>query len=432
MLGGGTFQSMNKVIPGAYINFISAANASATLSDRGFVAVPYVGAWGSDEVITITANDFANKCVAEFGYAYDADEMKNFREVFKNASTVYFYRVNADGDKASGESGNLVITAKYAGTIGNTIKIVITAVNTQFKVDTYLGTALVDSQIATTVEDLVNNNFVVFTGEGKLTADAGTILKNGTDDTADYANALAALESYGFNTLVCPTDDSTTIGLFVTYTKTQRDTYGKKFQTVVYKTAGADYEGIISIDNAVLDVNADEYALVYWVAGLTAGTAINKSNTNARYNGEYEIDLDYTQVQFETAIKDGFFTFHRVGNEARVLTDINSFVSFSVDKSEDFASNQIIRILDQIGNDIAVLFNTKYLGKVTNNKAGRIAFWNDIVSYNNQLQDLGVIENFNAKDVVVEAGLDKKSVTVTNPIQAVVAMEKLYMVVEIR
>jgi hypothetical protein len=428
-LGGGNFQSMNKILPGSYINFISAANASATLSDRGFVAVPYVGAWGSDEVITITANDFANKCLAEFGYAYDADEMKNFREVFKNANTVYFIRANADGDKASGESGNLVITAKYAGTIGNTIKIVITAVDTQFKVDTYLGTALVDSQIATTVADLVNNNFVTFSGTGNLTADVGTILKNGTDDTADYANALAALESYGFNILVCPTTDGTTIGLFVNYTKTQRDTYGKKFQTVVYKTA-ADHEGVINVENAVTDTNV--HALVYWVAGLTAGTAINKSNTNTRYNGEYEIDLDYTQAELEAAIKAGKFTFHRVGNEARVLTDINSFVSFSVDKSEDFASNQIIRILDQIGNDIAVLFNTKYLGKVTNNKAGRIAFWNDIVSYNNQLQGLGIIENFNAKDVVVEAGLDKKSVTVINPIQAVQAMEKLYMVVEIR
>ena len=33
-LGGGTFLTQNKVIPGSYINFISAARASATLSDR--------------------------------------------------------------------------------------------------------------------------------------------------------------------------------------------------------------------------------------------------------------------------------------------------------------------------------------------------------------------------------------------------------------
>mgnify|MGYP000797721384 CR=1 FL=1 len=31
-LGGGTFLTQNKILPGAYINFISVANASATLS----------------------------------------------------------------------------------------------------------------------------------------------------------------------------------------------------------------------------------------------------------------------------------------------------------------------------------------------------------------------------------------------------------------
>lgn len=34
-LGGGNFISQNKVLPGTYINFVSAAHASAALSDRG-------------------------------------------------------------------------------------------------------------------------------------------------------------------------------------------------------------------------------------------------------------------------------------------------------------------------------------------------------------------------------------------------------------
>lgn len=36
-LGGGTFVTQNKILPGAYINFVSLASASATLSDRGTV-----------------------------------------------------------------------------------------------------------------------------------------------------------------------------------------------------------------------------------------------------------------------------------------------------------------------------------------------------------------------------------------------------------
>ena len=39
-LGGGTFLVQNKVLPGAYINFISVPYASATLSDRGYATIP--------------------------------------------------------------------------------------------------------------------------------------------------------------------------------------------------------------------------------------------------------------------------------------------------------------------------------------------------------------------------------------------------------
>ena len=64
--------------------------------------------------------------------------------------------------------------------------------------------------------------------------------------------------------------------------------------------------------------------------------------------------------------------------------------------------------------------------------AGRMAFWNDIVTYNRELESLGVIENFVPEDVIVEIGKDKKTVSVTNPITPVCAMAKLYMTVIIQ
>ena len=44
-LGGGTFVTQNKELPGAYINFISAASASATLSERGIATMPLELDW---------------------------------------------------------------------------------------------------------------------------------------------------------------------------------------------------------------------------------------------------------------------------------------------------------------------------------------------------------------------------------------------------
>lgn len=46
-LGGGTFLTQNKELPGAYINFVSRTAAAAALSDRGIVTMPLELDWGS-------------------------------------------------------------------------------------------------------------------------------------------------------------------------------------------------------------------------------------------------------------------------------------------------------------------------------------------------------------------------------------------------
>lgn len=45
-LGGGTFTTMNKLMPGSYINYVSAARAAASLSARGIAALPMKLKWG--------------------------------------------------------------------------------------------------------------------------------------------------------------------------------------------------------------------------------------------------------------------------------------------------------------------------------------------------------------------------------------------------
>ena len=60
MLGGGTFTVQNKLLPGAYINFVSAAGSTSALSDRGIVAVPLVMDWGPEKtVVEMTAEEFS-------------------------------------------------------------------------------------------------------------------------------------------------------------------------------------------------------------------------------------------------------------------------------------------------------------------------------------------------------------------------------------
>lgn len=144
---------------------------------------------------------------------------------------------------------------------------------------------------------------------------------------------------------------------------------------------------------------------------------------------ELQDNVFYTPTQLENSIDKGEFVLHQVGDEIRVLVDINSLVTTSNEKGEDFKSNQTIRVLDQIATDVASIFNSKYLGKIPNNDAGRTSLWSDIVTLFKNYQTLQAIENFEDQDISVGAGNDKKSVAIDTAVQVINAMEKLYMTV---
>lgn len=436
-LGGGTFLVQNKVLPGAYINFISVAQASATLSDRGTVTIPLAMNWGPvGKMFTVEQADFIKNSQKIFGYAYTADELKPMREIFLHAKTVHFFRLGTGGAKAE----NTFATAKYPGTRGNDLRVVVTANENStddpaiYDVETFLGTVQVDLQEGVkTMADLKPNDYLDWKSTATLSLTASLPLTNGTNGTvadSDYQTYLDQAEAYTFNAMGCTESKATVTALFAAFVKRMRDDVGKKFQ-VVLSNKLADYEGVVSVKNGLTD-DKTSTALIPWVTGVIGGTAVNKSATNMTYDGEYDIDTDFTQTQLENGIKEGSFMFHRVDEAVCVLTDINTFVSITDEKSSDFSSNQTIRVLDQIANDIAVLFGKKYLGKVPNDAAGRISLWNDIVKHHTELQSIRAIENFSGENVTVEKGDTKKSVVVIDYVTPVNAMEQLYMTVYVQ
>ncbi|RGT23149.1 phage tail sheath family protein [Thomasclavelia ramosa] len=428
MLGGGTFNAQNKKLPGTYINFASASRASASLSDRGIVAIPLLMDWGAaDEVFEVSNEKFVNNSLKIFGYDYSHDKMKGLRDLFKNTKTLYAYRLNGKGTKAT----NTYAEAKYPGIRGNDLKIIISKNvddETKFDVKTVLEFKEMDVQTVKNSSELVANDWVTFKS-AELQETASTPLASGTNGTevttSEYQAFLNAIESYSFNALGCPVEDAKINELFVTFTKRMRDEVGAKFQTIVYRKP-ADYEGVISVENEVTD-DVNKASVVYWTTGAQAGCAVNKSLTNTAYDGEFKIKVDYTQSQLADALESGKFIFHNVTGEVRVLEDINTFTSVTDEKSIDFSNNQTIRVIDQIANDVAALFNTKYLGKIPNNASGRISLQSDVVAIHRALEDIQAIENFSADDIVVAQGDTKKSVVLTDKITVINAMSQLYM-----
>ena len=301
-----------------------------------------------------------------------------------------------------------------------------------FDVSTYLGIIPVDRQEKiSAITDLKDNDFVVWNDKGALTLTATMPLSGGEDGAVEDAGHhfyLDQAQGYTFNAMGCPSTDPIIKALYAAFCERMRDDVGKKFQVVVSNHL-ADYEGVVSVKNGLEDVEGETAALIPWVTGVIAGTAVNKSATNMTYDGEYSIDTAYSQTELENGIKEGSFMFHMVDEKVNILTDINSFISITDEKSPDFSSNQTIRVLDQIANDIAVLFGKKYIGKVPNDESGRISLWNDIVKHHQQLESIRAIENFNPEDVTVEKGDTKKAVVVTDYVSPINAMEQLYMTV---
>lgn len=434
MLGGGTFTAQNKILNGAYINFVSASKATTLISDRGVATMPLELDWGADDaVFEVTVADFQKNSLKIFGYPYTHEKMKGLRDLFMNIKTLYAYKLTSGGVKASNTYG----TAKHSGVRGNDLKVVITKnvdATSKFDVRVYLDTALVHEQIAvSSAADLAANDFVDWKSGVTLTATAGTAFTNGTNGTVTgtaHSRYLELIESYSYNTMGVVSTDDTVKSLYTSFVQRMRDQVGAKFQCVLHNKA-ADYEGIINVKNNTIG-SASEADLVYWVTGAEAGCPLNKTLLNQKYTGEFAVDVEYTQAELEEAMVGGEFMFHNVHGDIRVLADINSFESGTEEKSvEIFGENQTVRVMDAIANDIALMFNERFLGEVPNDADGRISFWNAIVKHHKGLQDMRAIEDFEPDDITVNRGEAKNSVVVTDAVTVINAMAKLYMTVTV-
>lgn len=424
MASGGTFLTHNKILPGAYINFISKTKAIGNIGNRGVCAIALKNNWGYEgKVISISSDDFQKKSLSIFGYEYDNENLKSIREIFKNAKELKFFRIGS-GEKAKATIGELNVVAKHGGERGNNIKIKISkSVDTEgFNIYTYMEEILVDEVLVSDITSLNENEFVSFSGQGNLTVNAGTNLSGGTDTqvtNAEYSKFLEVIEKENFNVLIYDGEDHQTKALFESFTKRLRDAEGIKIVTVLYDYTKANYEGIVSVKN---DKN-----LVYWTGGALAGSEINQSLTNKTYTGEYDFNTKFTSSELKDFIKMGQFIFYYDDSEIKVLKDINTFTNFSSDKNSDFSNNQIVRVLDSTANDIARIFNDYYLGKIQNDSLGRDIFKSELIDYFRKLEAIRAIDSFSSENISIKKGIEKGDVIVDLLIQPIASMEKLYM-----
>ena len=438
-MAGGTWTTQNKVRPGVYVNVETNGGALGTVGSRGITSLALTLPWGAAKVITpIIAGEDTFKTL---GYEITAPELLLLREAFKRARTVLLYKLD-EGVKATVTIGALVPTAKYGGTRGNSLKVVVQTNiddSSKFDVKTLLDNAVVDTQVVANIAGLKANDWIVWGGTGALTASAGAPLvggANGTVTNADHTAYLAALELYDFQTVALTSTDNALKAVYAAFVRRLRDSEGKKVQAALENYPVADFEGVISVKNGV--VLSDGTILTAaqataWVAGASAAAEMNESLTYSAYDDAVDVAPRFTNTQIEAALKAGEFVFTPSVNRAVVEQDINTFLSYTPTKGKQLHKNRVLRVLDGIANDLKRIFESFYIGKVSNNVDGRALFRKEAVIYLDNLQSISAIQNFDAQtDITVLPGVDSDAIYVEANIQPVDSIEKVYMKVQVR
>ena len=441
-MAGGNYSSQSKKQPGVYINVLSQKNRPVAIGDRGIVTICKPLSWGPESAVTeIHAGD---DCSTVIGYAIMAEEALFLREIFTGsdhtspAYKVLLYRPAAEGAiAATGAIGDLFLTAKYKGIRGNDITVsVLDSGNSTFVVQTFVSAVKKDEQEVGSIGALKNNDWVLFLGEGVLTESASMPLLGGSDGsviTSSYADYLTAIEPYSFDILIYDGSEDTVKQAMVSFAKRMRENTGRKCQAVI-ANMNADSEAAISVMNGYRLSDGTTIApeqATWWVGGAEAGARYNESLVYAIHPNAVDAVPRFTSVEIDAALDRGQIVFMEEFGHVKVVSDINTLVTYTGDKDDYFALNQVIRTVDTICNDMYREFSINYIGRVQNNEAGRDLLKGWLVGYLSEIQANGGIQEFESGDVTVSAGNAINGVVVDIAIQPVGAIEKIYVTVKL-
>lgn len=452
MPAGGTWLVQNKVRPGAYINFVSVPKPLGTLGERGTVTVALPMIWGPyDELIEVYSSDLLDgKSLAKIGCtAFDTEISLPYRLALSGSYKCLFYRTDKGGTKATATptDTNLTISAKYAGSIGNGIVIAIVENEDNegyYDVQVIYDEVLKETHTVQTIGELelVESDWVQFIVADNKETDtpqitAGIALEGGTNGEVSsdvYPKYFELLKRATWQCMAIQTTDTTIPPLVKDFITMCREDLGKKAQAVCYNY-DCNYEGIIKVKQGfktIVDTVSPELFQL-WVASMTAGAEVNESLTCMVVEDANEIINYYDNNEIIENLKQGWFLLSdRQDGVIIVEQDINSWHEVTVKKNKAFSKNRVIRVLDEIGNTTALIFNRSYAGKVDNNDNGRNIFKGELVNLCDQLQGINALQNFGgADDITIMQGIDIDAVVCEFTVQPVDAMEKLYLTVNV-
>lgn len=189
-MAGGSFSSMNKVIPGIYYKISKQAVQQPLLTASGVLLWIGERTWG-DSVERISLDDYSKDvCYRKTGLSNTSKRMELFAQSCQEL-IAYDPREGRAKASATAYSGKVTITAAKPGSLGNSISVVIIDYSADVaEVRTSVDGVVQHRQRVKKLGELVSNDWVVFGVEAanadvSAHSDFGTVnLTGGSDGTA--------------------------------------------------------------------------------------------------------------------------------------------------------------------------------------------------------------------------------------------------------
>lgn len=463
-MAGGQFTDYNKKLPGLYIRYKTVGGLTASVGERGTVAIAKRLNWGTPGQFMEINN--LDKVEAITGQALTSDEMLFVREMTrgtdltKGASKILLWRLEEQNSATAKVTiGGLTVTAKDPGSTGNKIKIIVAPVAEtkdtdvtdsdkfyQWKVDTVLNEAIVSTQTVGTwngskdgaekegqIEDLKPNDYVIFSGKGEFTANVGASLEGGQDSGVTptaHTNFLSALGKKQFNTVIYDGNDKVLQSTYAAFVKRLCQEEGKYCVAVLSNYTNANSEYVISVNNGVVLETGESLTpeqTTWWVGGASAGANYNESLTYHQHPAAVDVVTEYDNTELGDLKEKGNFLFFKHDGKVLVVSDVNTHVSLTEDKGKALQKNRVVRTIMQICNDLYTGYVNSYIGKVNVNPNGIKLVKGYAVNYLNQIQSNEGIKNFDGEKDVTVKEYEIDSMIMGLYIQPVDSLEKLYI-----
>lgn len=418
MAGGNWSLTNQPVLPGLYMNFVSAAETAIQSGARGVVVAPVKAHWGPIEEFVEVTNETA---IQELFSNDETDGATAFTTLYLTLlggpKKLIAYRLadSSAAEAAVSLNNNLSeavvnLKTKYKGQRGNGFKVTIQptlSVPGLKELKLYEGNKLLrtisigdgsaDQVVAAINEDSGNKWIVaVKADDGTLVDVSGAVFTGGNSGmagitNADYIAATEAFETQDFHVLTLDgVSDAALRTSLVAWVKRVReegkgiiaalggakvdDTSSDAVSKSIARSVAADFEGIINVGTGA-KMNGKEYSsaqVAAWVAGLIAGQALKESTTYAAAPFD-DVTRRWNRSEQEQGIQNGVFLLVHDGRKVKVLRGVNSLITPRDGQNKGWKKIRKIRVIDQINSDLQKLAEDHYIGKVNNTTEGRLA-----------------------------------------------------------